>query len=108
MMHERRNSPRGRTYLGGKIVFNRRSSVLDCLVRNVSSTGAKLGLSEAVSVPQVFDMKISTRDHALRARTVWRHEGEMGVMFIEPPRSGNVIHLDGARRVREPDPDLVG
>jgi hypothetical protein len=107
MMQERRKSLRRRTYLGGKIVFNHRSSVVDCLVRNFSPTGAKLVLSEAVAVPQVFDMKISTRDYALRARTVWRHEGAMGVVFIEPPRSANVVQLDQARRVREPAPDFV-
>ena len=37
---ERRSERRGLTFLGGKLSFNQGRSVVDCLVRNISSAGA--------------------------------------------------------------------
>jgi hypothetical protein len=37
-MAERRQSKRTRTILSGKIIFNNRMSVLDCVVNNMSSS----------------------------------------------------------------------
>jgi hypothetical protein len=45
-MQERRSSKRWGAYLKARIVFNNRSSVLDCTVRDLSDTGA--GISFAV------------------------------------------------------------
>jgi hypothetical protein len=99
-MQDRRGIIRNRTYYGGKIIFNDRNSVMDCLVRNFSPGGAKLVLSATVTLPQIFDMSIS-KQGSKRARTVWRREDEMGVAFVEQPRSENVVDLDAVRRLRE-------
>ena len=37
-----RLSPRKRALKSGRIVFNHRHSVIDCVVRNVSANGARL------------------------------------------------------------------
>jgi hypothetical protein len=39
---ERRASPRQRRFNGAKIVFNNNSSVIDCIVRDLSAHGARL------------------------------------------------------------------
>ena len=42
VMQERRHKPRLRTLRAGKILFNNKRSVIDCMVRNASTNGACL------------------------------------------------------------------
>jgi len=44
-MQERRYSPRSRTLRAGRILFNNKRSVIDCMVRNISAHGACLASS---------------------------------------------------------------
>lgn len=99
-MTERRTAQRTRSYLGGRIAFNGRSSSMDCLVRNLSSTGAKLAVSGAVSLPDAFDLAIGCKGRHTRARVVWRLGEEMGVAFADAAGTAEVIPLDHARRLR--------
>ena len=62
-MQDRRPSQRARTLRAGKILFNNRRSVIDCMVRNVSTRGACLLLPSVVGVPQVFDLVIHAIEH---------------------------------------------
>lgn len=78
---EKRPATRIRTIMNGRIIFNNRSATLDCLVRNLSETGAKLEVSGAVTVPERFELDIPRKGVRRRARMVWRREGEMGVAF---------------------------
>src|SRR5262249_24103807 len=48
--------PRLRTLKAGKIVFDRRTCVIDCMVRNVSAAGACLEFPSTVGVPERFDL----------------------------------------------------
>lgn len=81
-MQERRSSTRVRSFLGGKIVFNNPNSTIDCLVRNVSSTGARVLLSDTVTIPDEFDLHIARKGQSYRARLAWRKVDEFGVEFI--------------------------
>jgi PilZ domain len=80
-MSERRHASRQKSFLRGCIYFNKRRSALDCLVRDISPTGARLILSESVSVPDVVDLYIPQKEETLRARIQWRTSGEIGVAF---------------------------
>src|SRR5215475_12513189 len=57
-MSERRRSTRQKSFLRGCIYFNKRRSVMDCLVRDISDAGARLIFSEAVNVPDVVELYI--------------------------------------------------
>ena len=100
-MQERRKNNRHRTYLGGRISFNRHCSTMDCLVRNLSPDGAKVTFVNTVLVPKEFDLTITQRAQTLRARMIWRQCGEAGVVFLEPRPETAPIPLDLARRVKE-------
>jgi hypothetical protein len=80
-MKERRTSSRTRSFLQGRLFYNRRRSSVDCLVRDYSAEGAKLKLSETVAVPEVMELYIPNRDEIHRARVEWRSGDEMGVSF---------------------------
>ena len=79
----RRNAPRQKSFLQGRIFYNHRRSSIDCLIRDISDIGAKLKFSEAVAVPEVMELYIPNKDEFRRARVQWRVGGEMGVAFGE-------------------------
>ena len=80
-MLERKGQPRRRTLKPGKIVFDRRSCVMDCMVRNVSATGACLELASTVGVPDRFDLVIAPEPHARPCRVAWKDNKRVGVTF---------------------------
>ena len=100
-MIERRKSARSRTYLGGTIAFNRRRSTMDCRVRNFSSAGAKVAFTNALSIPEQFDLSIGHAGRSFRARMVWRRVNEAGVAFLSEYEHAMPVPLEWAKRLRE-------
>lgn len=106
-MQDRRKTTRMRTYFGGQIAFNRHSSLLDCLVRNISAEGAKLVFSEIGAVPQEFDLSVHQTGRTFRARVIWRRSDEAGVAFLEPRPQSAPVSLDVVRRLRQCEAEKV-
>src|SRR3954451_11399225 len=67
-----RAAPRMRTLIAAKISFNNGQSTLDCLIRNLSDTGAKLIVSAAGTLPECFDLIVAPKSLTRRARIAWR------------------------------------
>jgi hypothetical protein len=80
-MQDRRSSTRQKSFLKGRLFYNNRRSSVDCLVRDISDTGAKLVFSSAVSIPEVVELYLSNKDDVRRARVQWRRGEEVGVDF---------------------------
>ena len=74
-MAERRNATRQKSFLRGCIYFNNRRSAVDCLIRDISSTGAKLIFSDAITVPDVVELYIPQKEQTLRAEVHFRSAG---------------------------------
>ena len=70
-----------RTFLKGRILFNGGSSSMDCLIRDMSASGARLELSETATLPEVFDLYIQNKDTKFRSTMRWRRGGSIGVIF---------------------------
>jgi len=91
---ERRNAARQKSFLRGLIYFNNRRQAVDCLVRDISGTGARLIFSDAVTTPDIVDLYIPQKDQTLRAHVQWRHGCEVGVSFTaqagQPLDSGDL------------------
>jgi hypothetical protein len=76
---DRRTAVRRRALKAGKIVFNDGASVIDCTVRDLSETGARVLVDSPLGVPPRFVLDVSG---TLRpARVVWRKAGALGVAF---------------------------
>lgn len=101
---DKRTSPRTRTFLQGKVVFNNRMSTMDCVVRNVSSTGAKIQLTGAVTLPDVFELSIPQKGETVRVRLRWRRGDEAGVSFVTG--AAEVVHDPEPQDVHERMQDL--
>ena len=98
-MEERRRAQRLRTYLGGEIAFHHRCSRLECLVRNLSSNGAKLSFPRPAVIPEFFDLTIPQNLDHRHVRLIWCSEMEAGVSF-EETEAEPVISFKAARRIK--------
>src|SRR5665213_148279 len=102
MMTEARHNERVRTILGAQIIFNNKNSTLECQIRNISPTGARLVLSESVTLPEEFDINVPQKGRTYRARLRWRTPEGAGIEFLrDEQRGGAAIDRDLFERVRE-------
>jgi hypothetical protein len=86
-MNERRHASRQKSFLRGSIQFNNRRTVIDCLVRDISASGARLIFSDSVTVPDVVELYIPQKEQTLRAHVQWRRGEELGVAFAKNARA---------------------
>ena len=100
LVQEKRKQTRDRTYLGGRIAFNHREATADCLVRNLSESGALLEFDNTIGLPSVFDLTIRHKGDSRRAELVWRTDRAMGVVF-DAPHAATVMSIETARRLRQ-------
>ena len=98
-MQERRKSMRRRTFLGGRLAFQRRYATLDCTIRNLSDTGARIAVDGSAILPDEFDFTLTRNDLAYRARLVWRNAEAAGLELC-PADTTSIVTLDWARRLR--------
>ena len=77
---EHRVAQRRTTLKGGHIAFNAGRSTIDCTVRNLSRSGAKLVVASVVGIPDAFDL-ILPNTHRQPCHVVWRKAKELGVEF---------------------------
>jgi len=93
---ERRRITRQKSFLRGMIHFNNNRNVVDCLIRDISTYGARLIFSDAVTTPDVFDLYIPQKEQTLRIHVIWRHGQEVGVAFAQ------ATQMDPAAEAGEP------
>ena len=81
-MVERRTASRHKSFLRGRIFFNKGRSSADCLIRDVSEHGARLVFSGSVAIPDSADLYVPQKEQTLRVKVQWRHGDEVGVIFL--------------------------
>jgi PilZ domain len=84
-MGERRASSRERKLFGAKIIFNNNSSVLDCILRDLSLQGARLLADSFVGIPDRFDLRINRDGVCHPSKVAWRANDQIGVVFLDCP-----------------------
>jgi PilZ domain-containing protein len=85
-MLERRESRRFRVLKGATIIVGT-ATVIDCVVRNLTNSGARILLSGAVNLPEIVDITLDGGHTFRPCRLVWRSTDAMGVEFIKPKRT---------------------
>jgi hypothetical protein len=83
---QKRRAPRARRYRQARCVFNQGSSSLDVLLRDISTTGARIAGDALICLPPTFEFQIhdgfggySSR----QARLVWSRGATAGIEFID-------------------------
>lgn len=74
-----RAAPRQRVFKAGTIEFG--GSTIDCVVRNISATGAALEVASSVGIPAEFNLLISGNIAKRPCRMVWVKDRRLGVAF---------------------------
>jgi len=88
VVNERR-APRRRTLLSGKAVFGE-GQVVDCTIRDLSKTGARIRLAQGDCVPTNLFLLELRSAIAYKARVSWIKAPDFGLEFI------NAYNLDQA------------
>jgi hypothetical protein len=78
-MVETRIAARHRVLKAAKIEFG--GDAIDCIVRNLSTTGAALEVSSQIGIPAKFKLFIPGDALHLPCAVVWRTEYRIGVHF---------------------------
>jgi hypothetical protein len=79
MTEDRRGAARQRVIKGAQIILSP-GTVLDCTVRDISATSARLKIASPVGIPDTFDL-IIPGNAARPCRVVWRKPDQIGVEF---------------------------
>ena len=79
-MNERRKRTRAASSQGAVIACLGAKRV-NCVVRNFSSTGARLEVALPASLPDTFDLVFDDNRSTLACRVKWRRERDVGVEF---------------------------
>ena len=82
-MTERRKHQRLRVFKGAKLVLGT-SSVLDCVVRDLSSGGARIEIQNAVGLPEAVDVTFDNGRAFQPCLLKWRRLNQIGVEFFKP------------------------
>src|SRR5262245_63342967 len=75
---DRRIAPRYKTFKGGRVVWRDGSSV-ECIIRNISDTGANIEVRSPV--PPVFDLEFDADKARRTCRVAWYRPHRIGVRF---------------------------
>ncbi|MFA5900425.1 MAG: PilZ domain-containing protein [Hyphomicrobium sp.] len=86
-MDERRKVSRRRVLKEGKIVYADGMRVVDCTIRDLSETGARLLVANTVSLPETFHLFEKAAGLVYPAAIVWRQATSVGVQFAGKPTS---------------------
>jgi hypothetical protein len=80
---EQRKSPRKKVLLTSKIVYGEGAHVLDCTIRDISATGARITLRSRSSIPaNVYLIDMANRI-AHESAVVSEREGGYGLKFLK-------------------------
>jgi hypothetical protein len=105
--NQRCASPRVKTFLRGLIYYNNRSSAADCLIRDLSETGAKLELPGNVVIPYLISLYIPKKKETLGATVQWRHNDMLGIAFTGPAVNGGDPGYSDAAKVAEQESQIA-
>jgi hypothetical protein len=80
-MSDRRRGLRTRDLRPAKITFHDSAPAIDCIIRDLSLTGACLLVVNPVDIPNTFDL-VLTRDQSRHpCQVIWRKTNQIGVAF---------------------------
>ena len=76
-----RGAPRRRTLSGGTIVYGDGAYTYACTIREISTSGARIGIAGAIVIPKAFFLIDHKRGTAFEAELVWRNGTQAGLRF---------------------------
>lgn len=81
---------------------------IPCNVKDVSSSGARLGVPAHYALPQTFMLKVVGRDFVCRVRLAWRKGDYVGVQIEQIGKLAPAPAVTADTREEPPKPDASG
>jgi PilZ domain len=106
-MIDQRSNTRRRSFLRAKVLFPNKAATMDCLVRDISETGARLDIGSQAVIPERFDLHIPQKGVTHRAVIRWRALEEMGVAFEGADPAAPPAATDLATRVQQLESEVA-
>ena len=78
-MIEKRAFPRRRVLKQGMITY--RGGGMDCVVRNISTSGALVDIANPIGLPPSFTLAVATEHLMRHCHAVWSNDHRVGVAF---------------------------
>jgi len=102
----RRVEHRNRVFKRGRIIFGDGFSTLDCIIRDLSSRGARITVEDQIAVPQIFSFALLDSGAIYSAVRRWQRGRSIGLEFSEtaPDDRSNRTPANGARPAAGPKP----
>ena len=80
-MNEKRHVARHRALKGGSIAFGGGARI-DCVIRNLSETGAALEVESPIGIPDDFMLFVNQEETKWSCHVAWRSAKKIGVRFL--------------------------
>lgn len=90
---EARTEPRTRTLLGAKVVSRDGVYSCDCMIREISKSGARINISNTVTIASPFFLIDHQSQVMFEARIVWRNSFQAGLKFLARHQLNNIEKL---------------
>jgi hypothetical protein len=98
-MIERRESPRRNTcFFRAFVYFDNKGTAIDCVVRDISETGAGLQFPKPQSITEFLNLHIPAKGQSFPARVRWHDSDEVGIAF-HPSEKTNKASIGPDRRM---------
>jgi diguanylate cyclase (GGDEF)-like protein len=81
-INNRRNAVRHRCLKRGMLVFNNGFSTVNCLVRDLSDTGARIEVDGSFDMLQAFELRLLESGQRFRVEKRWQTGNKYGLRFI--------------------------
>jgi PilZ domain len=81
MAEEPKIAIRQRTFLKGTVYYDNRRASIECVIRDLSNTGARLTFDHPAAVPDRIELFIPHKQQTLHAYVRRREPNEIGVAF---------------------------
>jgi hypothetical protein len=81
---ERRGAPRSRIIKKGKLIHPNKISVFDCIITDISETGARVSCEQPGVIPNELQLMFFAIRQVRYVRVVWRGSSELGLQFLTP------------------------
>lgn len=81
MNDEPKVAVRQRTFLKGMVYYDNRRASIECTIRDLSDSGARVTFQHPVTVPDSIELFIAQKQQTLRAHVRRREPNEIGIAF---------------------------
>jgi hypothetical protein len=82
-MEDERSAKQQRVLKTGKIVLANGNSTIECVIRDISSSGAHLKVPTVVGIPDQFDFVELPLGKRRKVAVAWRTPKALGVRFLD-------------------------